>query len=124
MKAVEIENFAKYIEMKMILNNAKIASMNTGGKDIAQREQIEKKMNTLFNISEESIMLESGGDKFKKALAQMNEFIAQIQPLSLSNNLNANDMMDQQANPEDLLQGSNMDQQGGTQAPAGMQADL
>lgn len=110
MKAVEIENFAKYIEMKMIVNNAKIASMNSGGEDLAQREQIEKKMNMLFNISEESIMLESGGDKFKKALAQMNEFIAQIQPLSLSNNLNANDMMDQQANPEDLLQGSNMDQ--------------
>jgi hypothetical protein len=51
MKALEIENIIKYVNAKIQIMNAKGATLQAGG-DVSEWEQIEKKLNELFNIDE------------------------------------------------------------------------
>jgi hypothetical protein len=48
------------------------------GGDTSERDQIEKKLNQLFNIDDKWIMLKSNADKFAEKIWQVNEIINQI----------------------------------------------
>jgi hypothetical protein len=51
MKALEIENIIKFINAKIQIMNAKAPALQSGG-DTSERDQIEKKLNQLFNIDD------------------------------------------------------------------------
>jgi hypothetical protein len=77
MKALEIENILKFINAKIQIMNAKAPLMQTG-VDTSERDQIEKKLDQLFNIDDKHIGLKSNVDKFEEKMGQITQLIDQI----------------------------------------------
>ena len=74
MKALEIENMTRYVQTKLQLLQAKALAAQWGG-DVRDFEAIENKMDELFDIDPEHIMLKSNADKFKEQTAEITQAI-------------------------------------------------
>ena len=87
MKALEIENMTRFVQTKLQLLQAKALAMQSGSEP-KEFEAIDNKLNELFDIDPDHIMLKSTADKFKEKMAEIGNTIMQVWQNNLSENLN------------------------------------
>ena len=101
MKALEIENFTRFVQTKMQLLQAKALAMQWGW-DPREFEAIDNKLSELFDIDPDHIMLKSNADKFKDQLAEVSKAVMQIWQENPLSKIEENAPTNQQTVPQPM----------------------